>query len=177
MPGGERKIEVLYSAEAIAGRIEALAQEIVAALGRDAHLVAVLKGSFVFAADLIRALHRAGMRPRIDFLTLASYGESERSSGEVRLASPLADNPAGRTVLLIDDILDSGRTLSYAKDLLLAQGASAVTTCVLLRKATKAPPLNPDFVGFECPARFVVGYGLDYAHFYRELPYIGYLTD
>jgi hypoxanthine phosphoribosyltransferase len=187
----ERRVEVLFPADAIAARVEELAQEITVSLGRDVHLISVLKGSFIFAADLVRALHRAGMRPRIDFLALSSYGADEQSSGTVKMLGNIVDNLAGRTVLLIDDIWQSGRTLTFARDLLQARGVRAVKCCVLLLKAQPdsnpdigfRPGSNPDagfrpdFSGFSCPDRFVVGYGLDYAHDYRDLPYIGALLD
>lgn len=187
----ERRVEVLFPAAEIAARIEDLAQEIAASVGRDIHIISVLKGSFIFAADLVRALHRAGMRPRIDFLALSSYGAGEQSSGTVKMLGDIVDGLAGRTVLLIDDIWQSGRTLAFARNLLEARGVRAVKCCVLLLKAQpdsnpdlgfKIDPnsntgFRPDFSGFFCPDRFVVGYGLDYAHDYRDLPYIGALVD
>ena len=139
-------------------------------------LAAILKGSFVFAADLIRALHHAGMRPRIDFMALASYHAGTASSGAVEVTRDVTDRVEGRSVLLIDDILESGRTVAFARDRLFTRGAARVMLCVLLDKRGKrATEIEADFVGFDCPDRFVVGYGLDYAHYFRELPFIGYL--
>ena len=169
-------ISVLFSAEAIAARLAVLAREIAAAMAPDIVLVAILKGSFVFSADLIRALHHAGMRPEVDFLTLSSYGAGTHSSGTVRIARDVDDAVAGRQVLLVDDILESGRTLAFARDLLLGRGAAAVKVGVFLDKPGKrAVPCEADFRAFLCPDRFVVGYGLDHAHRYRELPFVGVL--
>ncbi len=168
------RVEILFSAAEIQARVEALADSIAAGLGPEPMLVAVLKGSFVFTADLLRALHHHGAHPQIDFLTLASYGAGTESRGEVEVVRDIADDVAGRDVLLIDDILESGRTLAFAKRLLLERGAARVRLCVLLEKPGKrAAKIEADHVGFAIPDRFVVGYGLDYAHFYRELPYIG----
>ena len=171
-----RRVEVLFSAEQIAVRIDSLAAEIAASMGPEALVVTILKGSFVFAADLMRALHRAGMRLEVDFLTLSSYGTGTTSSGRAEIVRDMTEPVAGREVLLIDDILESGRTLAAARELILARGAAAVRPCLLLDKPGKrVRPIEADFVGFVCPDRFVVGYGLDYAHAYRELPYIGTL--
>lgn len=169
-------IQVLFSAEAIAGRVEDLGREIAARISDDLMVVAILKGSFMFTADLLRALHRSGVKPRIDFLTLSSYGSGTESSGEVAILRDITDPVEGRHVLLVDDILESGRTLAFAKSLLYERGAADVKVCILLDKAGKRETeLDAEFLGFDCPDRFVVGYGLDYAHRYRELPFIGYL--
>lgn len=137
-------------------------------------VVAVLKGSFVFAADLIRALHKVGLAPEVDFVTLSSYKKSRTSSGTVEILRDLDLDVVGRTVLLIDDVLDSGRTLAFAKDLIAARGARSIYTCVLLDKRVKrAVNIEADFRAFECPEVFVVGYGMDVAHRYRELPFVG----
>ena len=167
-------IKTLFSAEEIARRVEALAQEIAGARLHDPIIVAVLKGSFIFAADLIRALHRQGLAPEIDFIFLASYGVGTTSKGEVVILRDVESELAGRDVVIVDDILDSGRTLAFAKALLQTRGARSVQTCVLVDKQVpRAAPITPDFVGFHCPPVFVVGYGMDLAHRYRELPFIG----
>ena len=164
-------IKPLFSAERISERVEELAREIAAARLNDLIIVAVLKGSFIFAADLIRALHRHGLEPEIDFMFLASYGTGTHSSGEVE------SKLEGRDVVIVDDILDSGRTLAFAKAFLEARGAGSVRTCVLLDKQVpRAAAIAPDFTGFRCPPVFVVGYGMDLAHRYRELPFIGQVT-
>jgi hypoxanthine phosphoribosyltransferase len=167
-------VEVVFSAEAIAARLQELAAEINARRLEPLLVVAVLKGSFVFAADLIRALHAAGMAPEVDFLTLASYRKSKVSSGKVEILRDLDLGVEGRTVLLIDDVLDSGRTLAFAKDLIAARGAQQILTCVLLEKrVARAVDVVADFRAFECADEFVVGYGMDVAHRYRELPFVG----
>lgn len=171
-PGG--RVEVLYPAAVIARRVEELAVDIAHRHGPDLLVVALLKGSFVFTADLLRALHRQGVHPRVDFMTLQSYGAAAVSSGRVEVTRDLQEDVAGQDVVVVDDILESGRTLETARNLLLGRGAATVEICVLLEKPGKrAVELAADHVGFVIPDRFVVGYGLDYAHYYRELPYIG----
>ena len=173
----EQDIRVLFSEKRIALRIEELADEIVAAMPRGLVVISVLKGGFIFTADLIRALHRVDLTPEIDFLKLSSYGEGTESSGEMKILFDLSANVAGREVLVVDDILDTGRTLSFARDLLVERGATSVKACCLLDKAERRlVDINADFVGFQCPNEFVVGYGLDYAHRYRELPFIGVVS-
>lgn len=168
------QIQTLYDAATIARRVDALAEAIAATAAPDLLVVAVLRGSFIFAADLVRALHRAGMSPAIEFMQLASYHEGQVSSGVVTVTKDIESPVKGRDVLLIDDILETGRTLTYAKDLLAARGAARVMSVVLIEKPGKrAVQLHPDFVGFTAPDRFLVGYGMDVAHKYRELPYIG----
>jgi hypoxanthine phosphoribosyltransferase len=170
----DTKIRVLFDADAIAARNQALAQEILAARLENLLVVAVLKGSFIFAADLIRALHTVGLAPEVEFISLSSYRDGTVSSGTVTVLHDVESGVKGRDVLLIDDILESGRTLTYAKDLFAARGARRVLTCVLLEKPGKrAISLDPDFVGFECPDLFVVGYGMDVAHAFRQLPFVG----
>jgi hypoxanthine phosphoribosyltransferase len=174
----EFRVRPLYDAEAIAARNEELAAEIAAGVGGDLLVVAILRGSFVFAADLIRALHHAGLSPQIEFLQLASYRTATVSSGQVEILRDIDSDPRGRNILLIDDILESGRTLAFAKDLLAARGARRVYTCVLLEKPGKrAVQVEADFVGFHCPDHFVVGYGMDISHSYRELPFIGMVEE
>lgn len=168
------RVEVIFPPEEIAERIELLARDIAAAGLAPLLVVAVLKGSFVFAADLIRALHRAGLQPEVDFITLSSYRKSTRSSGVVEILRDIETEVAGRNVLIVDDILESGRTLAFAKDLVAARGAAKVMTCVLLDKhARRAVNIMADFKAFDCPEVFVVGYGMDIGHRYRELPFVG----
>jgi hypoxanthine phosphoribosyltransferase len=134
----------------------------------------VLKGSFMFAADLIRALHRAGLSPQVEFIHLSSYRAGTVSSGQVAILRDVESEVRGRDVLLIDDILESGRTLCFAKDLIAARGARRVLTAVLLEKPGKrAVSIEADHIGFVCPDVFVVGYGMDVAHSYRQLPFVG----
>lgn len=170
-------VEIMYSAGEIAARVDVLAEDIVDALGPNVMVVAVLKGSFVFTADLLRAMHHKGAHPLIDFMTLSSYGVGTESSGNVQVTRDVTDDVVGRKVLLIDDILESGRTLAFAKGLLMERGAESVDVGVLLEKPGKRQAeLEANYVGFVIPDKFVVGYGLDYAHNFRELPYIGVLS-
>jgi hypoxanthine phosphoribosyltransferase len=164
----------LFGEAEIAARVETLATEIVAPIGPDFVVVGVLKGSFVFLADLVRALCRAGAAPRVEFMRLASYGQSKESSGEVLLLGDAPRDFEGKAVLLVDDIIDTGLSMAYGKKLLLGRNASAVWTCALLDKPSRRKvEIAVDFIGFEIPDVFVVGYGIDYAEQYRYLPYIG----
>lgn len=175
--GGTDRIEVVFSPEEIARRIDALAARIAEQKLERLLVVAILKGSFVFAADLIRALHRAGLEPEVDFMSLSSYRKSTTSSGKVEILRDIELDVTGRNVLLVDDILESGRTLAFAKDLVTARGARKVLTCVLLDKPVRrAVQVEADLAAFECPKVFVVGYGMDLAHRYRELPFVGQLS-
>ncbi len=171
------RIETIFNPTQIADRVNALAFEI-AALQLDGLLVvAILKGSFVFAADLIRALHVAGLAPEVEFMTLSSYRKGLTSSGQVHIVRDMEGDVRDRNVLLVDDILESGRTLAFAKDLLSARGAKSVRTCVLLNKTVKrAVQIGADFKAFDCPNVFVVGYGMDAGHRFRELPFVGRLV-
>ncbi len=171
-------IETIFSAGEIHGRLQSLAAEIAAKQPKNLLVVPILKGSFVFAADLLRALHAAGLTPEVDFLTLSSYRKSRSSSGQVSILRDLDLDVQHRHVILIDDVLDSGRTLAFAKDLISARGATRIETCVLLdKKAPRAVSIEADYCAFECPNVFVVGYGMDVAHRYRELPFVGRLVD
>jgi hypoxanthine phosphoribosyltransferase len=171
-------IRVLFEAELIADRNAELAGEIVDSGYDDLLVVSVLKGSFVFAADLIRALHGAGISPEVEFISLASYHAGRLSSGEVKVLRDIESDVSGRDVLLIDDILESGRTLAFARDLMLQRSARLVGIAVLLDKPGKRIiAVEADHVGFICPDVFVVGYGMDHAHAFRELPFVGVVED
>lgn len=165
---------IRFSAAEIATRVDEMAAELAVKLPADTLIVSVLKGSFVFSADLIRALSRAGANWSMDFLTLSSYGTGTESSGHVRIVRDIVDEVRGRDVLLVDDILESGLTLSFAKNLITERGAHRVWVCTLLDKPHKRQqPLQADFIGFRAGDEFLVGYGLDWAHRFRGLPYIG----
>jgi hypoxanthine phosphoribosyltransferase len=167
-------IRVLYDEAVIAQRIVALAEEIRQAEPRNLLVIAILRGSFIFAADLVRALHRVGMAPSIEFMQLASYHSGMASSGQVTIIKDIDNQVTERDVLLIDDILESGRTLAFAKDLLSARGARRVMAAVLIEKPVpRAVQFTADFVGFQAPDKFLVGYGMDVAHKFRELPFVG----
>lgn len=173
----QTSIDVIFSADEIAERIASLAANIAAARLDNLLVVSILKGSFIFAGDLIRALHHVGLSPEVDFLSLASYKDKTVSSGTVEIIRDLETDVSGRNLLLVDDILESGRTLSFACDLVKSRGAKTVETCVLLDKPHKrAVAIEASYVAFECPDVFVIGYGMDLAHRYRELPYVGKLN-
>jgi hypoxanthine phosphoribosyltransferase len=168
------QLEILFSEEQIAARIAAMAAEIAVTHPHNLLVVPILKGSFIFAADLLRAMHRAGLSLEVDFMMLASYRKATVSSGQVEILRDINTDVTGRDVLLLDDILESGRTLAYAKDLLAARGARRVMVAALLDKPNRrAVQIEADFAGFNCPDSFVVGYGMDMAHAFRELPYVG----
>ena len=172
----KRSIPILFTAAEIKERVEALAGEIAAKMPADFLIVSLLRGSFMFTADLVRELCAVGVHPQIDFMTLSSYGQASTSSGEVKIGRDVTDDVKGRSVLIVDDILETGRTVRYAHDLLIERGAAEVKIVMLLEKPGKLEvAAKADFVGFSIPDKFVVGYGLDYANHYRELPFIGYL--
>jgi hypoxanthine phosphoribosyltransferase len=167
-------VSIRFSAAEIAARVDEMATDLAGKLAPDTLVVSVLKGSFVFAADLIRALSRAGADWSMDFLTLSSYGSGTETTGHVKVVRDIVDDVRGRDVLLVDDILESGFTLSFAKKLLEERGARRVSICTLLDKPGKRrTELQADFVGFQAGDEFLVGYGLDWAHRFRGLPYIG----
>ena len=168
-------VSIRFSAAEIAARVDVMAKELAEQLPPDTLVVSVLKGSFVFAADLIRALSLAGADWSMDFLTLSSYGTGTQTTGSVKVVRDIVDDVRGRDVLLVDDILESGFTLSFAKEMMMKEhGAHRVWVCTLLDKPHKRrTELKPDFTGFEAGDEFLVGYGLDWAHRFRGLPYIG----
>ncbi|MEL6363776.1 MAG: phosphoribosyltransferase family protein [Pseudomonadota bacterium] len=152
------------SAEAIAARVEAMAGEIAAdhPEGEELLLIAILLGGLPFAADLGRALFRAGIDARLETIRLSSYGHERRSSGAVDLVQDLALDPAGRRILLADDVLDSGGSLAFARAHLLSRGAASVRAAVLADKQTAPDGAGADHVGFVCDRdAFLVGYGMD----------------
>ena len=168
-----KDIEVLYSASTIARRNLELAKEIAEHHYTDLLVISVLKGSFIFAADLIRAMHDVGLEPEVEFIFISSYGAGT-TSGEVRVLRDIDNDVKGRDVLLIDDILESGKTLSYTRKLMLERGAKSCAIAVLLdKRMRRQTTLDADYVGFDCPDHFVVGYGMDVAHAFRELPFVG----
>ena len=170
------KITVLHSAEEIDARVRDLAREISNELPEDFVVLGLLKGAFVFVADLARAFHAYGRDPEIEFMRLSSYGLGKVSAGEVHLLGDVPTNLAGKTVLLVDDILDTGRSISYAIALLRQREVAEIKTCVLIDKPSKREvEVGVDFIGFSLPDVFVAGYGIDYAESYRCLPFIGHV--
>ncbi len=168
-----KDIEVLFSASAIARRNLELAKEIADRHFENLLVVSVLKGSFVFAADLIRAMHDVGISPEVEFIFISSYGAGT-ASGEVKLLRDVDNDVSGRDILVIDDILESGKTLKFIRDLMLSRGARSVSIAALLdKRMRRKADIDADFVGFNCPDYFVVGYGMDVSHAFRELPFVG----
>jgi len=171
--GGRTLRAVVFDEATIARRVRELGREITAAYGAgDLLVIGLLKGSFVFLADLIRTIERP---LQVDFLVASSYGAGTSSTGEVRLlyepAAPLTD----RHILLVEDIIDSGRTLASLMDRLRSRGPRSLAICALLDKRIASPLPDLRFVGFTAPPAFLVGYGLDHAEDFRHLPYIAEL--
>jgi hypoxanthine phosphoribosyltransferase len=165
----------LITAEAIAQRIEEMAATIQSDYPGEApiHLICVLKGGFVFFADLVRAM---GPRVTLDFIALSSYAKGTTSSGEVRLVKDLDAALSGRDVIIVEDIVDTGLTLTYLQDILRARGPRSLrTACLLSKPSRRKIEVKVDYIGFTIDDHFVVGYGLDYAEQYRNLPYIAIL--
>jgi hypoxanthine phosphoribosyltransferase len=169
--------EILIDKDQIRARVDALVDRIAEENpSQNLLVVGILKGSFMFLADLMRSLYRHDIHPRIDFLTVSSYGADTVSSGNVQIIHDMREALQGADVLLVDDILDTGRTLAATRLLMLERGAASVRTCVLLdKKVARAVECEADYAGFEIDDHFVVGYGLDYDNHYRELPHIATL--
>ncbi|MCC6304046.1 MAG: hypoxanthine phosphoribosyltransferase [Rhodobacteraceae bacterium] len=173
MPQRPYVIEPMISAKAIAARVEALAGEIAAAFAGTDKLIVVglLRGSFVFIADLVRELD---LPVEVDFLEASSYGNATRSSREVRILKDLRGEIAGRDVLVVEDIVDTGFTLWHVRTLLAARSPKRLEVCALLDKPSRREvDIRATWTGFVIPDEFVVGYGIDFAQRNRNLPYIG----
>ncbi len=171
----EKDVErVLFSEEELRQRVAEIAAEIDRDYaGKEPLLVSVLRGSFVFMADLVRQIH---LPCTVDFMAVSSYGSGTTSSGQVKIVKDLSEQIEGKDVLVVEDILDSGNTLSYLLQLLQARRPASVRLCTLLDKPSRrTKPVDLHYAGFSIPDYFVVGYGLDYDEKYRNLPYIGVL--
>lgn len=171
----QEKIKVLISQDAIAKRIAELGAEISKDYaGKEITVICVLKGSFIFVADLVRAIK---VPLTCEFMSVSSYGNEKTSSGEVKMILDISKPLDGRHVIVVEDIVDSGLTLKFIRDLLAVRNPASIRTCTLLEKpeALKVD-VKVDYSGFRIGNEFVVGYGLDYAQRYRELPYIGVVT-
>ena len=168
--------KVLISEEEIRAKVEEIGARITEDYaGKNLLLVGILKGSVVFMADLMRAI---GVHARIDFMSVSSYGSGTKSSGVVKIIKDLDNNVEGFDLLLVEDILDSGLTLSYLRELLRDRHPNSIKIVTLLNKpARRTADIQPDYCCFEVPDEFVVGYGLDYDERYRNLPYVGVLKE
>jgi hypoxanthine phosphoribosyltransferase len=168
---------VMLGAAQIQERIRDLAAEIARDYppGEDLHLVAILKGAFLFLGDLIRAMPQ---NVTIDFMAVSSYAKGTTSSGEVRMIKDLDSGLEGRNVIIVEDIVDTGLTLSYLQEILRARSPKTLrTACLLSKPSRRTVDVKVEYIGFTIEDRFVVGYGLDYAERYRNLPYIGVITE
>jgi len=164
---------IVFESETIAARVREMGREITAAYpAGDLLLLGLLKGSFVFMADLARAIERP---LQVDFMVASSYGKGTTSSGNVRLHYDPATDLAGKHVLVVEDIIDTGRTLQRLLSLLAARQPASLAVCALLDKRIAPPIPEVRFVGFDCPSAFIVGYGLDHAENYRHLPFVAEL--
>jgi hypoxanthine phosphoribosyltransferase len=169
---------VIVTEDQIRDKIEELAQKVAADYGMvdSVLLVCILKGAVMFMADFSRALGREGQAVELEFMAISSYGQRSTSSGVVRILKDLDRDIAGRHVIVVEDIVDSGLTLSWLLKYLESRTAASVEVVALLRKPDAIRVQVPvKYVGFDIPTEFVVGYGLDYAERYRELPYVGIL--
>jgi hypoxanthine phosphoribosyltransferase len=168
------ELEPLFSETRIRERTEELVREIAGDFqSSELVLIGLLKGSFMFMADLARQFSRNKIELVIDFMSVSSYGSGTHSSGNIRMARDVTTDISGRPVLVVDDILDTGLTLEYVSTHLTEKKPSLLKTCVLLDKPTRhRVSIKADYVGFTVPDRFVVGYGLDYDNRFRELPWI-----
>jgi hypoxanthine phosphoribosyltransferase len=167
--------KVLISADDIAARITSLAADITRdhADAGQVHVVGVLKGAFMFMADLVRAIE---LPVTLDFIAVSSYAKATTSSGEVRLLKDLDAAIEGKHVIVVEDIVDTGLTLHYLQDILAARGPKSVrTACLLSKPSRRKIDVRVEYIGFTIEDHFVVGYGLDYAGQYRNLPHIGIL--
>lgn len=168
----ENKIEkTLFSREEISNKVKELGAEVGSYYqGKDLVVISLLRGSFIFAADLIRDMD---MHLEVDFITTSSYGYSETTTGVVEIVHDLRTNIEGRDVLIVDDIIDTGYTLLKVIEHLKSKNPKSVKTCVMLDKPSRRKvDLSPDFCGFSIPDVFIVGYGLNYGVHYRNIPYI-----
>jgi hypoxanthine phosphoribosyltransferase len=169
-----RPSEILISAEQIQKRVAELAGEIRREFPDDLHMVAVLKGAFVFLSDLAR--HMSG-QVSLDFMAVSSYAKGTTTSGEVRLLKDLDTTLDRKNVVIVEDIVDTGLTLTYLQDILRARNPRTLrTACLLSKPSRRKVDVKVEYIGFTIEDRFVVGYGLDYAEQYRNLPYIAVLV-
>ncbi len=166
--------EILFSGEEIKQRVAELGAEISRDYAdKEVICIGVLKGCFIFMADVVRSID---LKCSIDFMAVSSYGSGTVTTGAVKISKDISSNIEGRDILIIEDILDSGVTLSYLREFLMQRKPASIKICTLFDKpARRKADISADYVGFICPDEFIVGYGLDYDEKYRNLPYIGVL--
>ena len=166
--------EVLFTEAELNERISELGEQITADYeGKSLIVVGILKGSNIFTSDLVRKIN---LPLKMDFMAVSSYGNATESTGVVKILKDLDRGIEGEHVLIVEDIVDSGLTLKYLKDILLTRNPASIKVCTLLDKpARRKEDIKPDYLGYEVPDEFIVGYGIDYAEHYRNLPYVGIL--
>jgi hypoxanthine phosphoribosyltransferase len=166
--------QVLINEEALAKRVEALGFQITEEYKeKDLLVVGILKGSNIFMSDLVRKIN---LPLRMDFMVVSSYGNATESTGVVKILKDVEANIEGKHVLIVEDLIDTGLTLKYLKEMLYTRKPASIRICTLLEKpARRQEAVDVDFVGFEVPDEFIIGYGIDYAERYRNLPYVGIL--
>lgn len=167
-------LKILLSEEEIKARVQEMGDQLYDAFhDKNPLFVGVLKGCFIFMADLVRA---AQFKSELEFIGVSSYHNGTKSSGVVQITRDLQEDINGRDIIIVEDILDSGNTLMFLKNYLMAKGAASITIVTLLDKPSRREKaITADYIGFVVPDEFVVGYGLDYAQQYRNIPYIGVL--
>ncbi len=166
--------EVLFTEAELNERISELGEQITVDYeGKSLIVVGILKGSNIFTSDLVRKIN---LPLKMDFMAVSSYGSATASTGVVKILKDLDRGIEGEHVLIVEDIVDSGLTLKYLKDILLTRNPASIKVCTLLDKpARRKENIIPDYLGYEVPDEFIVGYGIDYAEHYRNLPYVGIL--
>ena len=166
-------LKVLLSEEEIKARVQEMGDELYDAFqDKNPMFVGVLNGCFIFMADLVRATQ---LKSELEFIGVSSYKDGTKSSGVVQITRDLQRDISGRNIIIVEDILDSGNTLAFLKSYLMTKGAASITIATLLDKPAHREKPKADYAGFVVPDEFVVGYGLDYAQQYRNMPYIGVL--
>ena len=173
------KFETLINENDIATRVKELVKEIAEdSQGKEIFVIGILKGSFVFLSDLLRLFYVHNIHPSLDFITVESYGAAKVSSGELKMLRDITSDIENKWVLIVDDILDTGRTLAFAKGYFREKNPAVIKTCVFLdNPARRVNKFKADYVGFKIPDKFVIGYGMDYNNLFRELPYVAVLLD
>jgi len=173
------KFETLISEKDIATRVKELVKEIAEdSQGKELFVIGILKGSFIFLSDLLRLFYVHNIHPSLDFIAVESYGSGKVSSGKLKMLKDITTDIENKWVLIVDDILDTGRTLALTKKYFQEKKPAAIKTCVFLdNPARRVNKFKADYVGFEIPNKFVVGYGMDYDNLFRELPYVTVLLD